>query len=158
MKAGKTTTAASLMPGLTRAGLPAGAAKVSGTGASAQFSASGDAGAHAVLDFTDAGHGFTNKVGLTGLHGVQEILVAHRLRAGCTAFVREVAGIIGLNSRSPLACQEVSAATDGPVHGFDDLADPGVAAGLGYHSAKERSGAAPSNTAFDGPAQQGLAA
>ncbi|MDJ0951999.1 MAG: hypothetical protein QNJ94_24065 [Alphaproteobacteria bacterium] len=207
MNAGKTTTAAGLVHGLTRAGLRVGAAKITGTGACADFNAFEDAGAHAVLDFTDAGHVSTHKVELAELHRIQDTLIAHLLHAGCAAIVLEVAdglfqgetralmrsepfrssvdgvlfaasdamsavggaqllrqttlelaGISGLVSRSPLACQEVSAATDVPVYGSDDLTDPVVAAGLVYHFAKDRSEAAPSDPAFFSPAQQDLAA
>lgn len=55
MNAGKTTTAAHLVRGLRAAGLRTGAAKITGTGAGGDRWLFEDAGADAVLDFTDAG-------------------------------------------------------------------------------------------------------
>ncbi|MDO7837159.1 DUF1611 domain-containing protein [Sphingobium sp. HBC34] len=59
MNAGKTTTAATLIHGLNRAGLKVGAAKVTGTGSGGDIWSMVDAGARVALDFTDAGHGTT---------------------------------------------------------------------------------------------------
>lgn len=56
MNAGKTTTAASLIQGLTRAGMKVGAAKITGTGSGGDIWSMIDAGARTALDFTDAGH------------------------------------------------------------------------------------------------------
>jgi len=55
MNVGKTTTAAHLVRGLRAAGLRTGAAKLTGTGAGGDRWLFEDAGADAVLDFTDAG-------------------------------------------------------------------------------------------------------
>ncbi len=59
MNAGKTTTAAHLIHGLTQANLKVGAAKVTGTGSGGDLWAMIDAGARIALDFTDAGHATT---------------------------------------------------------------------------------------------------
>lgn len=59
MNAGKTTTAATLIHGINRAGLKVGAAKVTGTGSGGDIWSMVDAGARVALDFTDAGHGTT---------------------------------------------------------------------------------------------------
>jgi len=55
MNAGKTTTAAHLIRGLSRAGHTVGAAKVTGTGAGKDLWLMRDAGAATAYDFTDAG-------------------------------------------------------------------------------------------------------
>lgn len=55
MNAGKTTTAAHLIRGLTRSGRMVGAAKVTGTGAGRDIWLMRDAGAGTAYDFTDAG-------------------------------------------------------------------------------------------------------
>lgn len=55
MNAGKTTTVASLIRGLTLAGYRVAGVKVTGTGAGNDIWAYADAGAVRVLDFTDAG-------------------------------------------------------------------------------------------------------
>lgn len=59
MNSGKTTTAASLIHGLSRSGVRVGAAKLTGTGAGGDLWLMTDAGAHMALDFTDAGHAST---------------------------------------------------------------------------------------------------
>ena len=60
MNAGKTTSAAYLIRGLTRAGLRVGAAKITGTGSGHDPWLMRDAGALYVLDFTDAGYASTH--------------------------------------------------------------------------------------------------
>ncbi|HWJ67400.1 MAG TPA: hypothetical protein VNT31_12040 [Nocardioides sp.] len=55
MNSGKTTTVASLVNGLTRAGLVVSAGKATGTGAGGDANLFRDAGAARVLDFTDFG-------------------------------------------------------------------------------------------------------
>ncbi|WP_284123976.1 DUF1611 domain-containing protein [Parerythrobacter aestuarii] len=67
MNAGKTTTAAQLIHGLSRAGLKVGAAKVTGTGSGGDMWAMIDAGARLALDFTDAGHATTAGVAVPQL-------------------------------------------------------------------------------------------
>ncbi|MEM0922408.1 MAG: molybdopterin-guanine dinucleotide biosynthesis protein MobB [Pseudomonadota bacterium] len=59
MNAGKTTCAAALIHGLTRAGYRVGAVKMTGTGAGGDYWYYRDAGAAVTLDFTDAGFGST---------------------------------------------------------------------------------------------------
>ena len=59
MNAGKTTVMASLVRGLSAAGLGVAALKVTGTGAGNDLWAYQDAGAALALDFTDAGHAST---------------------------------------------------------------------------------------------------
>ncbi len=55
MNAGKTTTAASLIKGVTAYGMKVGAAKITGTGAGGDFWFMIDSGTEPVLDFVDAG-------------------------------------------------------------------------------------------------------
>ncbi|MDP1914107.1 molybdopterin-guanine dinucleotide biosynthesis protein MobB [Brevundimonas sp.] len=59
MNSGKTTTASSLVHGLSRAGLRVSAAKVTGTGSGGDLWSLVDAGAEKVLDFTDMGYATT---------------------------------------------------------------------------------------------------
>lgn len=91
MNAGKTTTAASLVRGLTLAGLRVGAAKVTGTGAGGDLWAFADAGAHKVLDFTDAGHGSTYRVGGAEIQRIMQTVLGHLAQAGSDVIVMEVA-------------------------------------------------------------------
>jgi hypothetical protein len=55
MNAGKTTTAAGIIRGLSRSGLRVGAGKVTGSGSGKDRWSYADAGAHALLDFLDFG-------------------------------------------------------------------------------------------------------
>lgn len=91
MNAGKTTTAAACIHGLSRSGLRVGAAKVTGTGAGGDRWQLHDAGARAVLDFTDVGHATTHKIAPQELVHVFSQLVAHLASRGMEAIVVEVA-------------------------------------------------------------------
>lgn len=71
MNAGKTTTAASLVHGLSRSGLTVVVGKVTGTGAGGDRWAYVDAGAASVLDFSDFGYAST--------YGVSSVDVASLL-------------------------------------------------------------------------------
>jgi hypothetical protein len=76
MNAGKTTAAATLIHGLTRAGLNVGAAKVTGTGSGGDIWSMVDAGARLALDFTDAGHATTAGVAIERLVEDSLMLIA----------------------------------------------------------------------------------
>ena len=91
MNAGKTTAAAGLIHGLTKAGYKVGACKATGTGACGDVNTYWDAGAHDVLDFTDAGHVTTFGASLDEVREVAFNLVDHLARRGATAIVMEIA-------------------------------------------------------------------
>ncbi len=91
MNSGKTTTAASVVHGLTQAGLNVGAAKITGTGSPNDFCAYLDAGAGQVVDFTDAGYASTYLTSLKELEQIFNTLTQHLQDAGCDAIVLEVA-------------------------------------------------------------------
>ena len=74
MNSGKTTTAASLIHGLKRAGLKVAAVKVTGTGSGGDLWSMSDAGAATTLDFTDLGHAST-----AGLPHTEVLRVANGL-------------------------------------------------------------------------------
>ncbi len=76
MNAGKTTTVSGIVHGLTRAGFRVGAAKLTGTGSGGDLWSMRDAGAALAVDFTDAGHASTFKVGPDGLGQVTQSLLA----------------------------------------------------------------------------------
>jgi dethiobiotin synthetase len=113
MNAGKTTAAAHLVRGLTRAGLRVGAAKVTGTGAGGDTWLLRDAGALPVLDFTDAGHASTYLASRDAVEITLETLVAHLAAAGVDAIVLEIA--------DGLLQQETAALLESPI--FDALVD-----------------------------------
>lgn len=76
MNAGKTTTAAAIVHGLTRGGLRVATCKVTGTGAGGDPWLYTDAGAAEVLDFTDGGHATTAGLPLAELERIAGTLLA----------------------------------------------------------------------------------
>jgi hypothetical protein len=91
MNAGKTTTAASLVRGLAKAGFAVGAAKVTGTGAGNDLWSMMDAGACAALDFTDAGFATTYLAPIDALVEGARLLLQALGAAGAEIAVLEVA-------------------------------------------------------------------
>ncbi len=91
MDSGKTSSAAFMVRGMVRAGLRAGYAKITGTGAGGDTFLLMDAGADPVLDFTDAGAVSTYLLALPDLERILITLVAHLDRAGVDAIVLEIA-------------------------------------------------------------------
>ncbi|MEQ1674106.1 MAG: molybdopterin-guanine dinucleotide biosynthesis protein MobB [Candidatus Nitrotoga sp.] len=91
MNAGKTTTVANLIYGLTSAGLKVGAAKVTGTGSGKDTFFMGDAGAKLALDFTDAGFPSTFRLTTAEVEGIFTTLTNHLAKAGVDVIILEVA-------------------------------------------------------------------
>lgn len=91
MNAGKTSSAAALVRGLSRQGLRVGAAKITGTGAGPDPWLMIDSGAQSVLDFTDGGFASTYKVSASQLESMSRNLVNHLANEGCDVAVLEVA-------------------------------------------------------------------
>lgn len=91
MNAGKTTTAAGLVKGLTAAGLNVSALKITGTAAGGDLWLMRDAGAGETLDFTDAGYATTFGVPVADILRGAANLVATATANGCDAIVVEVA-------------------------------------------------------------------
>jgi Molybdopterin guanine dinucleotide synthesis protein B len=91
MNAGKTTACASLIHGLSRAGLRVGAVKVTGTGSFGDVQSYADAGAAEVLDFTDAGYASTYREDVADIENAARRLIAELERRLCDVVVVEVA-------------------------------------------------------------------
>lgn len=91
MNAGKTTAAAGLIHGLSRAGLRVGAAKVTGTGSGGDFWSMLDAGACSVLDFTDIGYSTTAGLRAAEVERTALELVNHLAAANVDIIVVEIA-------------------------------------------------------------------
>ncbi len=91
MNAGKTTTAARIIHGLSRAGYRVGGMKLTGTGAGGDLWLMNDAGAHCVMDFTDAGFPSTYRSSLTDLHSIYQRLLPEFVARGCDSLVIEIA-------------------------------------------------------------------
>ena len=114
MNSGKTTTAAHLVRGLSRAGLRAGAAKVTGTGAGGDVWLLQDAGATPVLDFTSVGHVSTYRVAPSELEQVMITLHGHVAAAGVDVVVLEVAdGLFQQETRALTASEAFAETVDG---------------------------------------------
>jgi molybdopterin-guanine dinucleotide biosynthesis protein len=92
MNAGKTTTVASLIRGLTLAGHRVAGIKATGTGAGNDVWAYADAGAARVLDFTDAGYPSTFKLPMDEIiDGFNRLVAAAQLDPGVDLAVVEIA-------------------------------------------------------------------
>lgn len=91
MNAGKTTAAASLAHGFTRAGIQVAAIKLTGTGAFGDFNMFQDAGVQQVLDFTDAGMASTYMEPIPRLEQAFQSLTAHAIDNGAELAVIELA-------------------------------------------------------------------
>lgn len=121
MNAGKTTSAAHLIRGLTRAGLRVAAAKVTGTGSGNDPGLLRDAGAVAVLDFTDAGHASTASLGLRDLIDVLDRLVSNLHAVHPDAVVIEVAdGLLQAETAELLNSAEFKSRIDGLIFSSGD--------------------------------------
>lgn len=91
MNAGKTTTVAGLVHGLTLAGFRVGAAKLTGTGSGGDLWSMRDAGAALAVDFTDAGHASTFGVANEELERITQTLLARLAADGADIAVVEIA-------------------------------------------------------------------
>lgn len=91
MNAGKTTTVASLVRGLTLAGFRVGAAKLTGTGSGGDLWSMIDAGAKAALDFTDAGHASTFGLDADALTAIAAKLLGALDERHCDIVICEIA-------------------------------------------------------------------
>ena len=135
MDAGKTTSAAYLVRGLSQAGLRVGYAKITGTGAGGDTWLLKDAGADPVLDFTDAGFVSTYLVSVPDLEQILVTLVAHLARAGVDAIVLEVAdGVLQAETAALLESQVFKAIVGGVFFAAGDA----MGAVAGVHWLKQR--------------------
>jgi hypothetical protein len=135
MNAGKTTTTASIIRGLSRAGLRVGAGKVTGSGSGKDHWAYRDAGAATVSDFLDFGMPSTFGYPLERLVSTMFAIRDRSVEEGADAVVLEIAdGVLqdetrGLAAALPgFADQVVLAVGDalGAIAGVDVLAGLGV--------------------------------
>jgi hypothetical protein len=137
MNAGKTTTAAGLVRGLTLAGFRVGAAKITGTGSGGDLWTMLDAGAAMACDFTDAGHTSTFCLRESQLEQVAARLLTRLSNNGVDIAIVEIAD--GLLQRETAAVLDaaiantwfdgvVFAAADamGAAFGVDWLAKRGI--------------------------------
>jgi hypothetical protein len=121
MNSGKTTTAAHIILGLSRAGRTVAAAKVTGTGAGGDLWLFGDAGAAPVVDFTDAGLPTTYRLEPQAAEAVFATLTGHLAASDPDAIVLEVAdGLFQAETRSLLVSPVFAAGVDAVVFAGND--------------------------------------
>ena len=129
MNAGKTTTAATLIRGLTNAGFKVGAAKVTGTGSGRDTWLMTDAGSKLTLDFTHAGYPSTYLATPEQIDGIIETLVAHLSVAKVDAIVIEVAdGLLQCETAALLDSRVFAKTVDSVIFAAGDAM--GAAAGV----------------------------
>lgn len=113
MNAGKTTTAAALIQGLTRAGLRVAATKVTGTGSGNDYWSMYDAGAGRVLDFTDMGYASTAGLAVRDVERSAVSLIAHCAAAAPDVIVVELAdGLLQRETAALLTSERFRGAFD----------------------------------------------
>ena len=106
MNAGKTTLAASLIRGLTLAGVRVGACKLTGTGSGGDIWSMIDAGAVRALDFTDVGYSTTAGANIKELTAAAGALISHIESDNTDVVVAEIAD--GLFQRETAALLDPS--------------------------------------------------
>jgi len=131
MNAGKTTTVAHLVRGLTRSGLRVGAAKITGTGSGGDAWSMLDAGAETVVDFTDAGHASTYLLEPREIEQIAERLTGHLAAQGCEAVVIEIAdGLYQRETAALLQSRSFRSLVDGMLFAGSDAM--GTVAGVSW--------------------------
>lgn len=113
MNAGKTTTVAALIQGLSRAGLRVEATKVTGTGSGNDYWSMLDAGARRVLDFTDMGFASTAGLALSEIERTALSLIAHCASGAPDVIVVEIAdGLLQRETAGLLTSEAFRGAVD----------------------------------------------
>lgn len=121
MNAGKTTAAAALIHGLSRAGLRVEATKVTGTGSGNDYWSMRDAGALRVLDFTDMGYASTAGSDLLELERMALSLIAHCATERPDVIVVEIAdGLLQRETAGLLTSPTFTGAIDGMLFAAAD--------------------------------------
>jgi molybdopterin-guanine dinucleotide biosynthesis protein len=131
MNAGKSTTAAGLIRGLTSTGMRVGAAKVTGTGAGGDVWLFRDSGADPVLDFTDAGMVSTYLAPIEAIEDALALLHGRLAGAGVDAIVIEVAdGILNRETAELVVRRRFRELVDGVLFAAADAT--GAIAGVAW--------------------------
>ena len=138
MNSGKTTAAASLAHGLSRAGYPTAAIKATGTGAFGDYNAYEDAGVRA-LDFTDVGMATTYRMPLSRIEDGFSTLIGTCVADGAKVIVCEIAdGLFQRETRAILAGSAIRDRLDGIL-----FAAPDALSALGGVMVLEKLGLSP---------------
>lgn len=135
MNSGKTTACANLVKGLVRIGLQVAAAKITGTGAGADYRSLVDAGADPVFDFLDAGYVSTYRVDHHDLLDIVMILGGHLAASSPDVIVIEVAdGLLQRETARLFVIPEFTNWVDGVVFAANDSL--GAQAGVAWLAAR----------------------
>lgn len=136
MNAGKTTACANLVKGFARRGLRVAAAKITGTGAGADYRALVDAGADPVYDFLDAGFVSTYRIDRAALLDIVLTVVGQLTASGAEVIVLEVAdGLLQRETSRLFLLPEFAGRLDGVLFAANDAL--GAQAGVGWLSARQ---------------------
>jgi len=130
MNAGKTTACANLVKGMVRRRLKVSAAKVTGTGAGADYRSLVDAGAEPVYDFLDAGYVSTYRLDNKGLTDIVLTLGSHLKEDAPDIVIIEVAdGLLQAETARLFQLTEFTSMVDGILFAANDAlgAQAGVA-------------------------------
>lgn len=129
MNAGKTTSAAALIKGLTVQGMKVGAAKVTGTCSGGDLFKYQDTGAVKTIDFTDAGMATTYREDTDRIIDASARLIEELQAAGCDAAVLEIAdGVFQLETGTLLRDERFTEMVDHWVFAADTA--PSILTGL----------------------------
>jgi hypothetical protein len=131
MNSGKTTVCANLVKGLVRRRLSVAAAKITGTGAGADYRALVDAGADPVFDFVDAGYASTYRVSAREVRDIALTLCAHLAEAQPDVVVLEIAdGLLQQETSALLQSRRFARRLDGVLFAAYDAL--GARAGVAW--------------------------
>lgn len=114
MDAGKTTCAAQMVRGITRAGHKAGFGKITGTGAFSDIYKPQDTGAIAVADFVDMGYPSTYKIGTQEINSILQGLTSYLSLNGANVNIIEVAdGVFQSDNQALIRSDDFKSRIDG---------------------------------------------
>lgn len=136
MNSGKTTACANLVKGFARKGLHVAAAKITGTGAGADYRALVDAGADPVFDFLDAGHVSTYRIEISDLMDIFTTITGHLAAARPQVIVLEVAdGLLQRETARLFQFPEFMTWADGVIFAANDAL--GAQAGVSWLATRQ---------------------
>jgi hypothetical protein len=136
MNSGKTTACANLVKGFVRQKIKVAAAKLTGTGAGADYRSLVDAGANPVFDFIDAGYVSTYRVNRDALLDIVMTLGSQMAEAKPDVIVVEVAdGLLQRETSRLFATPAFTSWIDGVIFAANDAL--GAQAGVSWLTARQ---------------------
>jgi hypothetical protein len=121
MNSGKTTACANLVKGMIRRRLKVAAAKITGTGAGADYRILVDAGAEPVYDFVDAGYVSTYRVSNDALLDIVQTLCGQLEKSGVDIIILEIAdGLLQRETAQIFNMTEFTSRLDGIIFAAND--------------------------------------